>query len=128
MKLYEYLFVFLVGGFAYSLTEILYRGETHWTMLITGGVVMMGLYFIRVKFSDYNIFMRLWFGTIWIIFVEFTVGLLVNIILGWNVWDYSDIWGNIMGQVCIVYGLLWYGICIPAEILNKSIYNRFHNY
>ena len=45
---------------------------------------------------------------------ELIVGVTVNIILGWNVWDYSDIPLNFMGQICLPYSVLWYFLCLPV--------------
>jgi hypothetical protein len=41
----KYLFLFLFGGASYNLIEILWRGHTHWTMFILGGLcfVLVGL-------------------------------------------------------------------------------------
>jgi len=49
--------------------------------------------------------------------VELIAGYVVNIRLGWGVWDYSHLPGNFMGQVCLLYSLLWVllsgvGICL----------------
>ena len=30
--------VFLIGGISYGIMEILFRGYTHWSMLVTGGI------------------------------------------------------------------------------------------
>lgn len=39
--------------------------------------------------------------------VEFVAGLIINVWLGMDVWDYSNIVGNLMGQVCLPFTLLW---------------------
>lgn len=39
--------------------------------------------------------------------VEFVAGILINVWLGMGVWDYSNIAGNLMGQVCLPFTLLW---------------------
>lgn len=39
--------------------------------------------------------------------VEFIAGLIINVWLGMGVWDYSNIAGNLMGQVCLPFTLLW---------------------
>ena len=36
--------VFLLGGWAYAMMEILFRGYTHWTMVLTGGACILTLY------------------------------------------------------------------------------------
>lgn len=39
--------------------------------------------------------------------VEFIAGLIINVWLGMGVWDYSAMPGNIMGQVCPQYLIVW---------------------
>ena len=40
--------------------------------------------------------------------LEFITGIVVNIGLGWNVWDYSNLPFNIYGQVCVWFIFLWF--------------------
>ena len=39
--------------------------------------------------------------------VEFIAGLILNVWLGMGVWDYSAMPGNIMGQVCPQFLVMW---------------------
>lgn len=43
--------------------------------------------------------------------VEFLSGLLLNVHLGLNVWDYSDIPFNICGQICPQFSCVWFVLC-----------------
>ncbi len=117
-------FVFLTGCFIYSLLEISSRGFTHWTMTLTGGIILTILYgmFIRLKSSPF--WQKCILGSLIITSVEFTVGVFVNIIFDWNVWDYSDMPFNILGQVCLPFTVLWFFICIPAAFVCRIIRNR----
>ena len=38
--------VFVLGGAAYGMIEILFRGYTHWTMVLTGGACILTLYIL----------------------------------------------------------------------------------
>ena len=40
-------------------------------------------------------------------------GVVFNLYLGMSVWDYSEVKGNILGQICPLYSMLWCFICIP---------------
>ena len=44
--------------------------------------------------------------------VEFFVGILVNLIYKWDVWDYSHKPFNILGQVCPEYSFKWFLLCL----------------
>lgn len=48
---------------------------------------------------------------------EFVAGLVLNMALGLGVWDYSNMPGNIMGQVCPQFALLWFVVSIIGIVL-----------
>jgi uncharacterized membrane protein len=56
--------------------------------------------------------------------IELVFGLIFNLWLGMNVWDYSDMPFNLLGQICPSFTLLWVGIAIAflplAEVLNMD--------
>lgn len=41
--------IFIIGAIGYGIIEILFRGYTHWTMLVTGGIVFVILYHVYTK-------------------------------------------------------------------------------
>ena len=45
-------------------------------------------------------------------------------LLGLDVWDYSDEQGNLFGQVCPLYAILWFLLCIPVMPLGRMLRNR----
>ncbi|HCM14273.1 MAG TPA: hypothetical protein DHW85_13950 [Lachnospiraceae bacterium] len=53
--------------------------------------------------------------------VEFLVGLVVNVWLKLNVWDYSNLPYNIMGQVCLIYTNVWFFLSLPAILLDDYL-------
>ena len=50
-QLLKYLFLFLVGGGAYFLIEIISRGYSHWTMFILGGICFITVGLLNEFFS-----------------------------------------------------------------------------
>ena len=118
-------FVFLTGCFMYSLIEISVRGFTHWTMTLTGGVILVILFEMFTRLERVPLWQKCLIGAIVITSVEFTVGVAVNIILGWKVWNYSDMPFNLLGQICLPFSVLWFFLCIPAGLVCKVINNRF---
>ena len=118
----KYLFLFLVGGVLYNLIEILFRGHTHWTMLIVGGVcfILLGL-MNEVTDWEIPIFEQAFYGGIIITLVEFVAGCIVNLWLGWNVWDYSNIPFNLLGQICLPFSVIWCLISIFGIVLDDYI-------
>ena len=47
-------------------------------------------------------------GSIAITLIEFISGCILNIGLGLNVWNYSNLPFNILGQVSLVFSLVWF--------------------
>ena len=116
--------IFLIGGLAYGLMEICFRGFTHWTMLITGGICFLVFYIVNFILKTKSIFIRCVISMIIITFFELIVGIIVNIILKWNVWDYSNKIFNFMGQICLLYSGIWFTLGVPMTIVANYIKNK----
>ena len=43
---------------------------------------------------------------------ELAAGLILNVWLGMGVWDYSDLPGNFMGQICPQFAAIWWVLCL----------------
>ena len=122
-KYIEYPIVLFLGGILYITVELLWRGKTHWSMGIAGGVCFAFIYFIRKSCPDIPLMIRCIIGAIVICTIEYIAGFTVNIILGWNIWDYSEKWMNVYGQICPLYAFYWLIICIPGNIISKILEN-----
>ena len=125
MKLSHLIFSFLMGYFCYSLVEIVMRGYTHWTMSLTGGIVLMVLYAINSR--SITLIRSCFLGSLIITAIEFSVGIFDNLIMHWNVWDYSDMPLNLFGQICLPFSFIWFILCIPARLLCRRINRQFCN-
>lgn len=120
-KLSKMILIFLTGAVGYSIAEILFRGYTHWTMAVTGGLIFLVLFGIHSNLKELSFFKKCLLGSAVITSFEFTVGVIVNIILGWQVWDYSDVPFNILGQICLPFTIIWFFICMPAYFICFTI-------
>ncbi len=118
----KYIILFIIGGIGYGLIEILFRGFTHWSMVITGGAAFVSLYIINNALNDTSIFIKAVLGMIVITALEFTVGIVVNKIFALQVWDYTNMPGNIMGQISLQFSACWYGISIVSFIIFDNIH------
>ena len=114
--------LFFIGGLLYYLIEVVWRGYSHWTMFCLGGACFVSIGLIN-EILPWE--MALWkqgiIGALMVTVLEYVVGCIVNIGLGWNVWDYSDVPFNIQGQVCLPFTLLWFAVSIVAIILDDYI-------
>ncbi|MBC8584146.1 hypothetical protein H8705_00925 [Oscillospiraceae bacterium NSJ-64] len=120
-KIKEYATVYTIGSVGYSMIEILWRGFTHWTMALTGGVCFLFIHIANFRLTGVNIWKKCLAGSTIITLIEFVVGCIVNRLLHMNVWDYSKQFLNIMGQVCPLYSILWFFLCIPTFGLSRFI-------
>ena len=116
----EFLTVYMFGALGYGGLELLWRGHTHWTMLLLGGLCFMLMYLIDTRMA-----VRLWqkwvLSAAVITTLEFLCGCIVNLRLGWNVWDYSALRGNLLGQICPQYALCWLVLSVPCSALAAGI-------
>ncbi len=116
----EYPFIFIIGGLGYGALELIFRGYTHWSMLLIGGVCFCAIY--RISELPIGKNWEKWLlGSAAITAIEFVGGLIVNIWLGWNVWSYSQRFLNLLGQVCPLFTLIWFLLCIPAMALCEAL-------
>lgn len=118
---------FIIGGLGYAGIELLWRGRTHWSMIITGGICMSILFMIFEKHGEIGIIFSGLIGTVVITFVEFLVGCIVNIWLGLKIWDYSDQKWNLMGQICPLYSFFWCILSIPVSKICIRLNNLYDN-
>lgn len=108
---------FLFGGVGYGLIEVIWRGYTHPSMVITGGICFSMICAINDKLSERSLWIRSAACTLGVTMMEFCVGILVNRIFGMCVWDYSDKWMNLFGQICPLYSVFWFGLCLSLSFL-----------
>lgn len=104
---------FCIGAVGYGGVELAWRGATHWTMLLAGGLALLLLEAISDRLPLLPLAVQAAAATGAITGLELAVGLVCNRLLAWQVWDYSTQWGNLWGQVCPLYSLYWFALCLP---------------
>ncbi|MBQ7320712.1 MAG: hypothetical protein IJW99_01320 [Clostridia bacterium] len=117
VRLSRSLFVFSSGGALYFFIEILWRGYSHFSMFLCGGLCFSGIYLIHRICCAVPRPLRWLYGAVLITVVEFWCGVIVNLLLGWNVWNYTALPLNLLGQVCLPFTLIWFLLCIPADMI-----------
>ena len=118
----KYLILFLLGGYVYYGIEILWRGYSHYSMIICGGIcfIYAGLQNEQVEW-DYPFWKQVLRVEAFILSAEFITGCIVNLWLGLDVWDYSDLPGNILGQTCPQFALLFLPLSAIAIVVDDFI-------
>ncbi len=115
-------FIFLIGAIGYCLLEILWRGYTHPSMGIAGGICLIGIYYINTLLYRNSRILRAAICSVMITVTELLFGIFLNIILKLNVWNYSNLPLNFMGQICIPFSFMWFLISyILIIIIDKFL-------
>ena len=112
------------GGTVYFLLEVAWKTATgnpemiSWTMLVLAVLLTIPVERCGEQLP--------WAVPLWlqalacaalVTAVELAAGLILNVWLGLGVWDYSDLPGNFIGQICPQFAAVWFWLClvfIPA--------------
>ena len=107
------------GGAAYFLLEVAYktaRGEPErisWTMLVLAAILCIPIERAGAEMPwDVPLWMQAAGCAVLVTATELIAGLILNVWLGLGVWDYSDLWGNLWGQICPQFAAIWCGLCL----------------
>lgn len=114
--------LFCLGAMAYPLLEVAWRGRSHWTMSLAGGICLPLLE--KTRKLRRPLPLRCLLGAGCITLVELGFGCFCNLLLGWSVWDYSRQPLNLWGQICLPYCMLWCLLCLPTFGLLRMIEGR----
>ena len=89
-------------------------------MFFAGGLCLLLVGFLEDTEPKLPVFFRWLAGAGIITMVELLFGLLVN--RDHSVWDYRNVPGNFLGQICPLFSLLW----IPAAGVAGFLYRRLN--
>lgn len=108
-----------LGGTIYYTFEVIFRGFSHWTMFVLGGICLEFFLWqgLVTKWKD-AMWRQILRCTVFVTACEFTTGIVVNKWLGWNVWDYSDQPLQLFGQICVPFMIIFSGLAAFGIILS----------
>ena len=125
MKFLKNLLIFSIFGLTYGLIEILWRGYTHPSMVIVGGICGLLIGLLNEKNKKMNLLLQMVEGMVIVTVLEFVSGIILNLCLGLNVWDYSNMRFNLLGQICPQFCIAWfflsYFVIRIDDLLRKTI-------
>ena len=119
--------ILIVGAAGYAGVEYLYRGYTHWTMVLTGGACLLAFYCYIKETKDTPLLVQAAAGACIVTVFEFCVGVVVNLWYGWHVWDYSREPGYLLVQICQLFSFIWFMLCLIILMLFSALdswYNK----
>ena len=118
--------IFVIGAFAYGLIEICVRGYTHISMGFLGGICMLTISFLNSKRrKGLPLLAILVFMMFFITFAELITGIIVNINMQLNIWDYSDVPLNYKGQICLPFMGFWFVLSFLGIVIDEFLRWKF---
>ena len=114
--------LFYTGGATYLSLELLYRGRSHGSMFLAGGLCFLLIGHLNRVNPRLPLPLRALVGAGIVTMVELGAGMAVN--RNYQVWDYRDQPGNFMGQICPVFSALWIPLSLLAALLFRQMETR----
>lgn len=112
------------GGTVYFLLEVAYKTATghperiSWTMLVLAILLCVPVERCGEQLPwECPLWLQALSCAALVTVTELAAGLILNVWLGLDVWDYSALPLNFLGQICLPFALAWWGLCllfIPA--------------
>ena len=111
--------LFLIGGFIYVAIELGFRGHSHWTMFLLGGLcfILIGGLNNYIPW-EMSIIKQGVIGALIVTSLEFIFGLVLNLYLNLGIWDYSNMSFNILGQICLPFSIAWFFLSLIAIFID----------
>ena len=120
--------LFLSCGFIYCMIEILFRGWSHWSMFVLAG--FLGVFCVdsinNTLSFDCDYIVQILISTILCTIGEGISGIILNVWLQLNVWDYSKMtFGTFFfGQCNVLFCFAWM-LIISIIIFYCDAYNYY---
>jgi uncharacterized membrane protein len=100
---------------SYMTLEFLWRGRSHGSMFALGGTCFLLLGTLYKRCRRICLSFKMLIGAIIITTLELLTGLLFN--RDYAVWDYRTLPCQFLGQISLVFSLLWVPVSLGAMLL-----------
>ena len=107
------------GGTVYFLLEVAFKSFTghperiSWTMLVVAILLTIPVERAGEQLPwEVPLWLQALVCAALVTAVELAAGCVINLWLGWDVWDYTAMPGNLWGQICPQYSALWFVLCL----------------
>ena len=121
-KIVQFLSLLTIGGFIYVFIELAFRGRSHWTMFLLGGLCFYLIGLVNELYPwDMPLISQMFISSIIVTSLEFIFGVFLNIFLGLAIWDYSNLPYNLCGQICLIFSIAWFFLSALAIFIDDFI-------
>lgn len=120
-KFLKYELLFFAGAFLYYSLEVLFRGYSFLAMAVCGGLCFLLCGAINEKDRCMPLVLQMATAAVGITVIELIAGLVLNVSLGLNMWDYSSMPGNVLGQICPQFMVIWFFLSAVGIILDDVL-------
>ncbi len=121
-KIFEYMTLLIYGGGIYYFIEMFYRGYSHHTMILVGGLCFVCIGLLN-EFYTYKISLvkQMIISSFIVTAIEFIAGVILNVWLKLDVWNYSNLRFNLLGQISLRTSIIWFFLALPAIYLDDYL-------
>ena len=91
------------------------------TMFLVGGLCFVIVGLINEITPTMPFVHQMLLSAVCITFIEFVSGCVLNLYLGLNIWDYTDEFANVLGQICLKHTIYWFLLSAVAILLDDRI-------
>ena len=118
----KYFTLFIIGGISYYFIEIIYRGYSHFSMIIVGGICFVLIGAIN-EFSNKEVplLLQMILAVLIVDTIELISGIIINKVLLLNVWDYSNLRFNLLGQISFRSSIAWFFLSLFAIYMDDLL-------
>ena len=118
----KYFTLFIIGGISYYFIEIIYRGYSHFSMIIVGGICFVLIGAIN-EFSNKEVplLLQMILAVLIVDTIELISGIIINKVLILNVWDYSNLRFNLLGQISLRSSIAWLFLSLLAIYMDDLL-------
>ena len=118
----KYFTLFIIGGLSYYFIEIIYRGYSHFSMIIVGGICFVLIGAIN-EFSNKEVplLLQMILAVLIVDTIELISGIIINKVLLLNVWDYSNLRFNLLGQISLRSSIAWFFLSLLAIYMDDLL-------
>ena len=121
MRIWKNAVLGYLGGMGYMALELLWRGWSHGSMFVLGGVCFLLIGWLNRMWPRMPLLFQGVLGAMLVTVLEFVSGVILNLWLGLGVWDYSREPYDLLGQVCPGYFFLWFWVVLGAVLLGNGL-------